>query len=25
VRLPMWFAHGLYTRWSLGAVVHVFP
>jgi hypothetical protein len=25
VRLPMWFAHGLYTRWNLGAVVHVFP
>lgn len=25
VRLPVWFARGLYSRWELGTVVHVFP
>jgi hypothetical protein len=25
VRVPMWYAFGLYSRWSLGDVVRVFP
>jgi Putative peptidoglycan binding domain/L,D-transpeptidase catalytic domain len=25
VRMPMWFAQGLYTRWPYGATVRIFP